>query len=210
MGDMNHLNATGEDLHRELLGGDPLASSKIAELFLRPLVTALNRKFHNLSDPHLVSHAVADALLNYLATPHKFDPTRGKLFTYLWVAAQSDLLNHIESERKHTSRKVDEKVVELRSVLAVNNTEGEQGPETELLLAEEASLIQTEIDDIIPDEADRQFVALMLDGVRETAPFAEILRIRDKSTEEQTLLVKRNKDRIKIALRRGLKSRNAK
>jgi RNA polymerase sigma-70 factor (ECF subfamily) len=210
MGDVDYLNATGEGLHRELLDGDPLASSKIAELFLGPLIAALNRKFHNLPDPHLVNHAVADALLNYLASPEKFDPRRGKLFTYLWVAAQSDLLNHIEGERKHASRKVDEKVVELRPGRPVNETEGGQDPETALLLAEEASLIQTKINEIISDESDRQVVGLMLDGVRDTAHFAKILGINEKSTEEQALLVKRNKDRIKVALQRGLKPRKSK
>ncbi len=210
MGDLDHLNATGERLHRELLGGDALAFSKIADLFLPPLVAALSRKFHNLSDPHLAGHAVADALVTYLAAPEKFDPARGKLFTYLWVAAHSDLLNHIEAERKHTSRKVNEKVVELRPVHAVNETEGEQDPETELLLAEQASLIQMKINNIISDESDRQVVALMLDGVRETAPYAEILGVSDKPSADQKAVVKRTKDRIKIALQRGLKPRKSK
>jgi hypothetical protein len=210
MGDLDRLNATGERLHRELLEGDALAFSKIADLFLPSLVAVLSRKFHNLSDPHLVNHAVADALLSYLAAPQKFDPARGKLFTYLWVAAQSDLLNHIEAERKHSSRKANEKVVELRPVHAVNETKGEQDPETELMLAEQASLIQMKINNIISDVSDRKMVALMLDGIRETAPYAEILGVGDKPSSEQKALVKRAKDRIKIALQRGLKSRKSK
>ena len=210
MGDLDELNATGERLHRKLLGGDALAFSKIAELFLTPLVNALGRKFHNLSDPHLPNHAVADALLNYLVAPEKFDPARGKLFTYLWVAAHSDLLNHLEAERKHASRKTNEKVVELRPVHTVNKTEGEQDPEKEVLLAEQASLIQMKINNIISDESDRKVVALMLDGVRETAPYAEILAVSDKPFAEQRALVKRAKDRIKIALQRGLKPRKSK
>jgi RNA polymerase sigma-70 factor (ECF subfamily) len=210
MGDLDHLNDSAEILHQKLLGGDPVASGKIADLFLPMLVAGLNRKFHNLSDPHLVSHAVADALLTYLAQPQKFDPQRGKLFTYLWISAQSDLLNHLAGERRHASLKVDEKFVELPAIHAVSKTEVEHDPETELLLAEEASLIQMEINDIISDECDRKAVALMLDGVRDMAPFAEILGITDKSAEEQALLVKRTKDRIKIALRRGLKSRRLK
>jgi hypothetical protein len=209
MGDLEDLNTTGERLHRELLGGDALAFSKIAELFLPRLVEALSRKFHNISDPHLPNHAVADALLTYLTAPHKFDPARGKLFTYLWVAAQSDLLNHIEAERKHAIRKANEKVVELRAAHAVSEAEGEQDPETELLLAEQASLIQMKINNIMWDESDRKIVALMLDGVRETTPYAEILCVSDKPYAEQRVVVKRAKDRIKIALQRGLKPRKA-
>jgi len=210
MGDLDRLNATGEELHRDLLDGGALAPSKIAELFLPPLVAALNQKFHNVSDPHLISLAVADALLNYLKAPQQFDPARGKLFTYLWVAAQSDLLNHMQRERKHATQRVDEKVVELRPVRAVNQIEAEQDPETNLLLSEEASLIQQEINEILLDESDRRITELMLDGVRDTAAFAEVLRVRDKPIEEQPLLVKRTKDRVKIALRRGLKSRKSK
>jgi RNA polymerase sigma factor (sigma-70 family) len=210
MGDLDHLNATGEDLHRDLLGGDVLASSKIAELFFPLLETALNRKYRNLSDPHLVGQAVSDALLNYLTTPQKFDPTRGTLFTYLWIAAQSDLLNYMQAERRRTNRKADEKLVELPPARAVNEKEEQQDPETELLLAEEASRVQLAINEIISDKTDRKIIELMLDGVRDTAAFAEILLLRDKPLEEQASLVKRTKDRIKIALRRGLHAKGSK
>ena len=50
----------------------------------------------------------------------------------------------------------------------------------------------------------------MLDGVRETAAYAEILAVSDKPSAEQKAIVKRAKDRIKIALQRGLRPRESK
>ena len=196
MNDLDHVNETGARFHQELVNGDHLAPSKIAELFLPLLARALHRKFHNISDPHLVDIAVADALLSYLTNPQKFDSSRGSLFTYLWVASQGDLLNRLQQERKHTSRKVDEKVVELQSYATVI-----------LLLSEETLRVKEEVNAIITDAGDRAVVALMLDGIRETTAYAEILDLKDKPLEEQALLVKRTKDRIKAALRRGLERR---
>ncbi len=207
MDDLDHVNETGARFHQELVNGDHLAPSKIAELFLPLLARALHRKFHNISDSHLVDIAVADALLSYLTNPQKFDPSRGKLFTYLWIASQGDLLNRLQQERKHTSRKLDEKVVELPSYATVNRIQAEEDPEAILLLSEETLRVKEEVNAIITDEGDRAIVALMLDGIRETATYAEILGLKDRPFEEQTLLVKRTKDRIKVALRRGLERR---
>ncbi len=207
MDDLDHVNETGARFHQELVNGDHLAPSKIAELFLPLLARALHRKFHNISDSHLVDIAVADALLSYLTEPQKFDPGRGKLFTYLWIASQGDLLNRLQQERKHTSRKLDEKVVELPSYATVNRIQAEEDPEAILLLSEETLRVKEEVNAIITDEGDRAIVALMLDGIRETATYAEILGLKDRPFEEQTLLVKRTKDRIKVALRRGLERR---
>jgi RNA polymerase sigma-70 factor, ECF subfamily len=210
MNDLGHVNETGARFHQELVNGDHLAPSKIAELFLPLLSRALHRKFHNIPDPHLVDTAVADALLSYLTNPHKFDPRRGKLFTYLWITSQSDLLNRLRQERKHTSRAVGEKAVELQSYATVNGTDAEEGPEAILLLSEEALRVREEVNAIITNEGDRAIVALMLDGARETTAYAEILGLTDKPLEEQALLVKRTKDRIKVALRRGLERRKPK
>lgn len=207
MDDLDHVNETGARFHQELVNGDHLAPSKIAEFFLPLLARALHRKFHNISDPHLVDIAVADALLSYLTDPQKFDPGRGKLFTYLWIASQGDLLNRLQQERKYTSRKVNENVVELQSYATVNRIEAEEGPEGILLLSEETLRVNEEVNAIITDEGDRAIVALMLDGIRETTAYAEILGLKDKPVEEQALLVKRTKDRIKVALRRGLERR---
>ena len=210
MNDLDHVNETGAQFHQDLVNGDHLAPSKIAELFLPLLARALHRKFSNIADPHLVDIAVADALLNYLTNPQKFDHRRGKLFTYLWIASQGDLLNRLHQERKNTCRKVDEKVVELQSYATVNRIEAEEDPEAILLLSEESLHVKGEINAIITDEGDRAIIALMLDGVRETTAYAEILGLTDKPLEEQALLVKRTKDRIKVALRRGLDRRKPK
>ena len=54
----------------------------------------------------------------------------------------------------------------------------------------------------LPDSRDRQFLDLMMDQVRETRAFAEVLGIENEDDAEQRRIVKRNKDRIKKRIQR--------
>jgi RNA polymerase sigma-70 factor, ECF subfamily len=205
MSNLDDINELGLQLHMQILAGDLLASSKIAELFLPLLSRGLHRKYHSLPDSQLAAAAAADAIMQYLANPPKFDPERGKLFSYLWMSAQGDLLNRIKQEKRIENRQVEEKVVEFRPLVAEKYITANQDPEVEMLRSEEAIIVEAKIKTILTAETDLKVVGLMLDGIRDTSAYAEVLSIADRPLEEQSLIVKRNKDRIKIALRRGLR-----
>jgi hypothetical protein len=60
--------------------------------------------------------------------------------------------------------------------------------------------------ELLEEPRDRAILRLMMDGVRETEEYAEVLQVHDLAQEEQREIVKRNKDRIKKTLQRHLRS----
>ncbi len=200
MPDNTDFKELGARLHRRLCDArDDRASAEIAERFLAPLAQALRRRFARLSDPHLTESAAIDALLHYFAQPEKFDPAKGSLLGYLYLDATRDLLNFLRGQKK---------TVELRGELAEYELTASavDNPETQLLA--QASPLVARVLEKISDAVDRELVALLLDGVRETAAYAAVLDIADRPPRVQERLVKRHKDRLKKMLRREWQRHN--
>lgn len=206
MSSHSNLKETGERLHQRLLAGSLTASSEIAEIFLQPLIKSLAREFKHLKDPHLIDSAVADALINYFEHPEKFDSTRASLFRYLRIRAKTYLLNSLGQQ---TSAKI---VVELEEAETVQQMEEQNEPDVESILVSQA--VQTEImqqvQKYISDPADFRIISLMVEGVRDTAKYAEMLGILDDPLTEQRKTVKQNKDRIKKIIERKIRRRRRK
>lgn len=198
-----NLKETGERLHQRLLAGSLTASSEIAEIFLRPLIKSLAREFKQLRDPHLIDSAAADAFVNYFEHPEKYDSARSSLFRYLLIRAKTYLLNSLGQQ---TSTK---KVVELEEAETVYQVEDQNEPDAESTLVSRA--VQTEImqqvHKYITDPVDLRIVALMIEGVRDTTKYAEVLGISDRPLTEQRKTVKQHKDRIKKIIERKIRRR---
>ncbi len=199
------LDQLAASLHQRLCSRDEVASSALAELFLPILTKGLGRKYPNLHDPDWVPTACADALMNYLNVPEKYMPDRGRLVTYLWKSAEGDLLNLMAKERRRTAHETGGNVVELRLSEREVSTELTMPPEIESQALSEASPTVTRAMALLDSAEDREFVELMMSGVRATEKFAAVLRISHLSSLEQAATVKRNKDRIKKTIQRGLK-----
>lgn len=202
MGQPINLRQLGADLHARLLAGTSLTvTSEIAEVFLPVLIRSLKSEFRNLSDPHLIDSAAADALIGYFDTPTRFEPQRAGLFTYLRWRARSRLLNLLGKEKVLTAA---EKVVEVEAAAAVYEMTGHAVADLEEALAQREADAATlhKLRAIIPDPLDLEFVKLMLEGVRETPRYAALLGITALSIEEQTHLIKRHKDRLKKTIQR--------
>ncbi len=58
---------------------------------------------------------------------------------------------------------------------------------------------------VVTDPVDRRLVELMMDRVRETEAYAEVLGRQHLAAEDQAKIVKRHKDRLKKLLRYALK-----
>lgn len=196
------LRQLGEELHARLLAGtSATVTSEIADAFLARLANSLKKEFFTLADQHLVDTAVEDALISYFDNPTRFDPQRAGLFTYLRWRARSLLLNLIARQKNLFER---EKVVEVEDEEAVY-----QMTESETADVEQ-SLIQRELDEtawrklceIFTDRLDLELVKLMIEGVRETTRYAELLGASSLSADEQASLVKRHKDRLKKTIQR--------
>lgn len=206
MSSTRDINEVALALHEKILRGDSLGPSMLAELVVPKIVESLRRKYHTIPDQHLVDTAAADAIMTYLKAPQKFDKARGSLIGYLWMAAQGDLLNALKRAKGSPDPLREEKVVELQPHSPEYILEAQVGnPEAAYAFLEEQQRVSEQIGSVLDDPTDREIAKLMLDGVRETDEFARILGILDENEGSRTLIVKRHKDRIKLALRRKLK-----
>lgn len=190
--------------HQQILNEDsPTAFAQLSELALPHLIEFLRQEFRQV-EVHLHETAAIDCLLTYHAAPEKYDPEKLTLFAYLRMAARHDLLNAIDRSNRHKRPllDIDEPAVQAQLVTEVDIESdpfslerwlenGETGKQT-LLRQFEAEL----------DTTDRQLFLLILNGVRETEPYAEIMQITTQPIGEQRREVKRAKDRLNKKLTR--------
>ncbi|WP_420645476.1 hypothetical protein [Candidatus Leptofilum sp.] len=191
--------------HQEILSeSNPTAFAQLSELALPHLIAFLRREFRQV-EPHLHETAAIDSLLSYHQSPNKFDPDKLSLFAYLRMSTRHDLLNAIDKQnrQKRPLVSIDEPNIQSQLVDDANSLEdgfslagwlsNENEPPAQAILNNfEATLSTT----------DRQLFLLMLNGVRETEPYADILGISATSITEQRRAVKRAKDRLTKRLQR--------
>ena len=199
-----------DELHNRLISGDVIASAEIAELFLPLLIGKLNRVFQNIDDPHLIETAVIDTLMDYLSKPNQYDPNRGNLFSFLILKAKSDLLNFL------SPKKIDQVRVDLAEIVELDNDSSVYGVElidemdVEELITNNLSPVWTHLSSIIPDRTDQEIVKLMMDGIRETDVYAEVMGIQNLPDDERSRIVKQNKDRLKKVIQRHIRTEELK
>lgn len=193
-------------LHQRLLRDDPVAWNDVAWAYLDHLIAWLAPR--NLSVPEdLRVTAAEDAVMSLCKRPASYDPARGELFPFLCMAAQRDLQNLLQKEKRHQG------AVSLESV--------EQSPQAGKYLGkEDDSCLKLYREDDPNDGHDpliaaflasasaeeRRVLELMLDGERDSSVFAAALGLGDLPVQEQRLRVKQLKDRIKARLRRERRS----
>lgn len=199
------------ELHNRLISGDVIVSAEIAEYFIPFLIGKLNRLFQNIDDPHLIETAVIDALMDYLSKPNQYDPSRGNLFSFLILKAKSDLLNFL------SPKKIDQAQVDLAEIVELDNDSSVYGVElideimdVEELITNNLSPIWNRLSSIIPDRTDQKIVKLMMDGIRETDVYAEVMGIQNLPDDEQSRIVKQNKDRLKKVIQRHIRTEELK
>lgn len=195
----------GIALHQRLVAGDVTVSAEIAEAFLHDLVTRLKQAHPGVANPDDYEDAAADALMSYFERPEQFDPNQLRLSSYLVMSAKGDLINRLRP------RKIDENTQTLADVVELHGEDSEQEVEQQEFVALPDRIETSDpyvwdvVRTLVPDTRDQQLVTLMIQGVRETDAYAEILEISYWPKEEQEAHVKRNKDRLKKQLQRHLK-----
>lgn len=207
MGETNEeIRDKSNKLHKKLIDGDILASAEIAEYLLPKLTQQLKRKFPDVYDAHMIDTSVADALLNYLDKPNRYDPTKQSLAGYLLMSAKGDLLNALRP------RKIDESTLRLLESVELDDDFSEESIgdivadeiDVEEEVTQRLSSVWSQIERILPDLKDQEIAKLLLNSVRETEQYAAILEISHLDPEQQKNIVKRHKDRIKKTLTRNL------
>ena len=190
--------------HLQILNEDsPTAFAQLSEIALPHLVTFLQHEFRQI-ETHLQETAAIDSLLTYHAAPQKFDPDKLTLFAYLRMAARHDLLNAIDrsNRQRRPLLDIDEPAIQNQLITETNS-------DTDHLfldqwLSDDDSTNETMLHqfEATLDTTDRQLFLLMLNGVRETAPYAEIMQLELLPVSEQRREVKRAKDRLTKKLTR--------
>lgn len=202
------------ELHAALvLGTDPTVPAKLAEL----LLPRLRRRFHRFAalDCDTVDSTIGWSIARYLRDPSRFDPERGALLPYLWQDIQGDLLNEVERRTVGSSEHHE-------PADAAPRRRRREIPDTEALEVERdcrnPPVDEEVLDAIDPfdmpaalvdqaraelgrfDRRDHALLGLLAAGVRETAPYAEVLAISHLDVATQRQEVKRHKDRLKARL----------
>jgi RNA polymerase sigma-70 factor (ECF subfamily) len=185
-------------LHNRLLFGDRLASEELSCLLL-PLLSEEIRRRIPKTDVQIISDGVIDAVLEYCANPQHFNAAKDvPLDRFLATAAWRNVDNLVLGERRRKQRE--------RSV-------GRKKREADVAFDPPARKIKQEEEDEVDrrcaamfdactDPIDKEVLRLKLDGVRETAAFAEVLNLTHLPVAKQQEEVKRHKDRISRFLRR--------
>jgi len=187
-------------LHEALVdGGDPTVPARLAKL----LLPALERRFRNVSGPdvHTVESLIGLSVARYLSDPGRYQPDRGPLLAFLWQDVRGDVRN--EWTAQYTRRGRETPTDEGLEVV----------PSDRNLSLEEEALDAVDPFDAAPDlvraarqeierfgPQDRKLLALITEGVRETALYAEALGITHLPVTVQRAEVKRHKDRLKARL----------
>lgn len=198
MSSATDLTELGERFHGRLCAGnDPIVTAQIVETFLPYLIARLRRRFSLLPDDDLIANAATDALLDYLNNPTRFVVGRGSLPAWLAVCARNLLLDALKQQKKRSTR---EEAVELADLETVYHTEAEA--EMALLVSSSDALTWRRLHEVLDDPLDMQLVGLMMEGVRETQPFAALLGVASAPLEQQRAIVKQHKDRLKKKLQR--------
>ena len=195
---MDNEEQLGRELHQKLLAGDVTATARISEAYFEEVLNRLERK-HTSEHHDLVFSAVADAFMNYFKRPEQYQPDHLPLTNYLYMSANGDFLNLLKQE-KRLIKEIDESV-ELDTDSSEYQIEAIDHKIESHLYDQE---IWSKIKEILSSTSDQELVRLLLDGVRETEPYAAILEIADKPMEEQRKIVKQHKDRLKKQLQRNI------
>jgi hypothetical protein len=189
--------------HHRILSRDPIAFAQLCERAFEHLVLFLKSQFPGAED-HLPEMVVIDCLMNYYAKPVQFNPEKLSLFAYLRMASRGDMLNALDKNQRREKRLFNINSPEIRDQLLKQDGLREES-ELDDWLKEHTTLTRREILQALAkklDKADMQVLLLSLDGVRESARYAEVMGITHLPLAEQRQTVKRTKDRIYKTLRR--------
>lgn len=189
-----------DEKYQHLLRNNPTAFAEICEGILPHLVAFLQNQFPQ-QETHSVEMVAIDVLLKLRAEPKKYNPKKLSLAGYLRMSARSDMLNLLDKKRRRDQRLTDIENITLES--KENPVEDHFALDewlaqyTDLSRQEVLAALEAEI-----DPADKGILMLMLDGVRETERYAQVMGIGNQEEKFQRQEVKKAKDRLVKQLQR--------
>lgn len=189
-------------IHQRLVDGDPTASAAVFEMMLRPLRGYLLNRHSSELDGETVRDIAVDALMLYVRSPERFDPSRAGLFRYLTLIADRNAQDAIR--RRARQPREFEPLVEDR-LLPTNSLSESASTLTSghtQLRIDAIAIVERHKREICSDPGDEDILALILQGEIETAAFARAMGLDDPDGALARRAVLRAKDKIKRRLRR--------
>jgi len=195
-------------LHQRLLSSDATAPEEAARKYL-PLiekhVAARAWNIYHINERELIWNATVDAVFDYILHPAKFEPSKSGLLGYLKRAAERDLINAIQKDRRQ--RRGEALYGDVEEGIRRRNTPSELARIMRDGEKETVARIQSERDAATAtdtgNERDNALLRLIVNGERSTSEFAAVLGVRALPLAEQRRIVKQHKDRLKVQLKRS-------
>lgn len=192
-----------DQVHARILRDDTTAFAELCEVALPHLAAFLEGRFH-AQDSQLCRTTAIDCLLNYHKNPNQYNSAYLSLFAYLRMSARYDLLSAMDKEQRRKGRlsSLDEMTEQLAisEVLAQDDQEELdswlQG-HTDWSISEIIAALESNL-----EEDEKAVLWLMLEGVRDTSRYVEVLQCSHLDGSAQRLEVKRAKDRLIKKLQR--------
>lgn len=191
-------------LHNSIVNGDDIAFSQLFDLYSAKVFASLRGLYPLVAknDKAVIRQAVSDGFLGYYGNPKTFNPELSTLLRFLHVASERDLINALDKEKRRKNGavyvEIDEK--DRNGELRVEDT-----PHIWMEQNEIEAKVDQELKKIFSNETDLELAKLIQDGERNTITYCKVLRIEHLPFEEQQRIVKRNKDRVKVELKRKWK-----
>jgi DNA-directed RNA polymerase specialized sigma24 family protein len=176
-------------LHERIVCGDAAARNELLEVLTPRTEQYLRRLRFRGSNGDLVHDAAVDALMDYIAAPHRFDPGKCPLRKFIELAGRRNLLNALRAERRLAARHA------ALAHVVVTMIDYSARP---YFLSR--SCLHTVLKGFSRDEL--QVLKLWLDGERATTAFAQALSLCHLAREEQRQIVRRMKERVVRRLHR--------
>jgi hypothetical protein len=193
------------DLHNRLLAGDEIVSAELFDRYMDPLAVKLLHRHSKIAnyDKDLILDAVTDALFDYISHPEIYKPDLKSLKNFLYMAASGDLLNKWRRVKHtaHLETSLDQRV-ELGQEIGNDTVDKVTGMSQVLARIATAELWQ-QVREVVPEEEFQQVLTLMIEGVRKTSAYAQVLGITELPEVVQRRQVKQVKDRLKKRLQRA-------
>lgn len=193
------------ELHSAILEQKDIALSKLYNSYGPKLVRILKYKYANAfrRDETLIYEAVNEAFQGYYRNPLTFCPERNSLFNFLLVAADRDLINIFQREKKHSNRKNVPEDVELEEHFWNTIIKPSDSTDDTIQIKETLTAVQNLLERFFPNDKDVTLAWMVLASERDTETYSEVLKLEKLTMHEQRHEVKKHKDRIKKVLERN-------
>lgn len=206
-------------VHRSLLSGEVTAPRVLFSLCLEPLVKTLRLKAPKTAREEMWQDAAIDAILELIARPHRYDPRKSAVLTYLSVIAQRRLIDALRRETRQTQVTSLETDLASQSFVAGEDESAntllerldQRGDSSQWQLGEAQVLLESSeerarldgiLREILPDARDRRAFELIAQGRVATEELAAALELEELPVAEQRKEVKRHRDRIMKRIQR--------